>query len=94
MGGILSRLSIYTKNRAEATVEELYTDVERRISASPTGLCPVDMSASFLKMCHAQSCGKCTPCRIGLGALEKLLDDVLDGKATLDTINLDRKSVV
>ena len=88
----MSRLSIYTKNRAEATVEELYKDVERRISASPTGLCPVDMSASFLKMCHAQSCGKCTPCRIGLGALEKLLDDVLDGKATLDTIDLIEKT--
>ncbi|MBQ9716322.1 MAG: NAD(P)-binding protein, partial [Clostridia bacterium] len=88
----MSRLSIYTKNRAEATVEELYKDVERRISASPVGLCPVDMSASFLKMCHAQSCGKCTPCRIGLGALEKLLDDVLDGKATLDTIDLIEKT--
>lgn len=88
----MSRLSIYTKNRAEATVEELYQDVERRISASPTGLCPVDMSAAFLKMCHAQSCGKCTPCRIGLGALEKLLDDVLDGKATMDTIDLIEKT--
>ena len=55
VGGILSRLSIYTKNRAEATVEELYQDVERRISASPTGLCPVDMSAAFLKIVHDTS---------------------------------------
>ena len=76
--GFLSRLSIITPNKAQATVEELYKDVERRIIASPTGLCPVDMAASFLKMCHAQSCGKCVPCRIGLGALERLLDDVLD----------------
>ena len=74
----MSRLSIITQNRAQATVEKLYKDVERRISASPSGLCPVDMASSFLKMCHAQSCGKCVPCRIGLGQLEKLLDDVLD----------------
>ncbi|HIU58778.1 MAG TPA: FAD-dependent oxidoreductase [Candidatus Scatosoma pullistercoris] len=88
----MSRLSIITQNKAQATVEELYKDVERRISASPSGLCPVDMAASFLKMCHAQSCGKCVPCRIGLGTLEKLLDDVLDGNATLDTIELIRKT--
>jgi NADPH-dependent glutamate synthase beta subunit-like oxidoreductase len=91
-GGVLSRLSIITPNKAQATVEELYKDVERRIIASPTGLCPVDMAASFLKMCHAQSCGKCVPCRIGLGALERLLDDVLDGNATLDTIDLIEKT--
>ena len=84
----MSRLSIITQNKAQATVEELYKDVERRISASPSGLCPVDMAASFLKMCHAQSCGKCVPCRIGVGTLEKLLDDVLDGNASLDTIDL------
>lgn len=88
----MSRLSIITQNKAQATVEELYKDVERRISASPDGLCPVDMAASFLKMCHAQSCGKCVPCRVGLGALEKLLDDVLDGKATLDYIDLIQKT--
>ena len=88
----MSRLSIITQNKAQATVEELYEDVERRISASPSGLCPVDMAASFLKMCHAQSCGKCVPCRIGLGTLEKLLDDVLDGNASLDTIDLIQKT--
>ena len=88
----MSRLSIITQNKAQATVEELYKDVERRLSASPSGLCPVDVASSFLKMCHAQSCGKCVPCRIGLGQLEKLLDDVLDGNATLDTIDLIEKT--
>ena len=63
----MSRLSMITQNSAQRTVEELYKDLERRIVASPPGLCPVDMAASFLKMCHAQSCGKCVPCRVGLG---------------------------
>lgn len=36
----MSRLSIITQNKAQATVEELYKDVERRISASPSGLAP------------------------------------------------------
>ncbi len=84
----MSRLSIITQNKAQTTVEELYKDLERRISASPPGLCPVDLAASFLKVCHAQSCGKCVPCRVGLGQLEDLMDKVLNGEATLDTIDL------
>ncbi len=84
----MSRLSIITENKAQTTVEELYKDLERRISASPPGLCPVDLASSFLKMCHAQSCGKCVPCRVGLGQLERLMEDVLDGNATLETIDL------
>lgn len=88
----MSRLSIITKNKAQATVEDLYKDLERRIIASPPGLCPVDMAASFLKLCHAQTCGKCVPCRIGLGQLESLIDDVLKGNATHETINLIEKT--
>ena len=57
----MSRLSIITQNKAQATVEELYKDLERRISASPPGQCPVDLASAFLKLCHAQSCGKCVP---------------------------------
>ena len=88
----MSRLSIVTQNRAQKTVEELYKDLERRISASPPGLCPVDLAASFLKLCHAQSCGKCVPCRVGLGQLEKLMEKVLDGEAELGTIDLIEKT--
>ena len=88
----MSRLSIITQNKAQTTVEELYKDLERRISASPSGLCPVDLAASFLKMCHAQSCGKCVPCRVGLGQLQNLMESVLDGEATLDTIDMIEKT--
>lgn len=88
----MSRLSILTKDKAQATVEEMYRDLERRITASPPGLCPIDLASSFLKMAHAQTCGKCVPCRIGLGQLENLLEDVLDGKATLDTVGLIEKT--
>ena len=88
----MSRLSILTQNQAQTTVEDLYKDLERRISASPPGLCPVDLSVSFLKMCHAQSCGKCVPCRIGLGQLENLMEDVLNGEGSLETIDLIEKT--
>lgn len=83
----MSRLSIRTKSEAQAVVEDLYHSVERRIASSPPGLCPVDMTLTFLNLCHAQSCGKCVPCRVGLGQLSALLRQVLDGTGTLETID-------
>ncbi|MBQ6420114.1 MAG: FAD-dependent oxidoreductase [Clostridia bacterium] len=78
----MSRLSIVSPDRAAETVETLLQDMERRIRANQPGICPVDLAASFLRVFHAQSCGKCTPCRVGLGKLEALLDGVLKGEAS------------
>lgn len=86
----MSRLSIHTKDRAQITVESLYSDLERRIVASPPGLCSVDLICSFVKMCLAQSCGKCVPCRVGLDQLVRLFEDVLNGKADMETIDIIR----
>ena len=88
----MSRLSIITPDYAQTVVENLYKDIERRITASPPGICPIDISNAFLKMCHAQTCGKCVPCRVGLTQLSKLMDDVLDGNATLEHIDIIEKT--
>ena len=82
----MSRLTIITKDKAQVTMESLYQDLERRIVASPPGLCPVDLTRSFIKMCLAQSCGKCVPCRVGLRQLARLFDNVLDGEANEETV--------
>lgn len=82
----MSRLTILTKDKAQVTMESLYQDLERRIVASPPGLCPVDLTRSFIKTCLAQSCGKCVPCRVGLRQLARLFDNVLDGEANEETV--------
>lgn len=84
----MSRLKVETPDQAQLTVERLYKDLERHIIASPPGLCPVDLQLSFLKVCHAQTCGKCVPCRVGLGQLQHLLEDILDGKGSMKTLQL------
>ncbi len=84
----MSRLSIETPGRAQNVLDGLHRDMERRIGASAYGLCPVDMSLNYLRLCHAQTCGKCVPCRIGLGQLEVLIEQVLDRTATMETINI------
>ena len=52
----MSRLEVITKTKAQSVVDDLYKDLERRIVAAPPGLCPVDMTASFLKLFHTQTC--------------------------------------
>ena len=68
----MSRLEVRKKSRAQLVVDNLCEVVERRLIASPPGLCPVGMTASFLRLFHAQTCVKCVPCRIGLGVLEDM----------------------
>ena len=83
----MSRLTIDTPSRAYLVMEQLYKDLERRIESSPPGLCPVDLSRAFLELCHAQTCGKCVPCRVGLGQLNHLIRKVLNGNATMETLD-------
>ena len=93
----MSRLRITPWENSQRTVDDLYADMERRISAAPCGNCPVELTSAFLKLCLAQSCGKCVPCRIGLDRLAALLDQMLDGQgsqADLDTILRTAQSIV
>ena len=86
----MNRLYIKSRDTAQKTVEGLYKDLERRIIASPPGQCPVDLTASFLRLCHSQSCGKCVPCRVGLGQLQHIIDNILDidGEKDMESIKL------
>jgi len=84
----MSRLSLPVPDKAQRTVQLLYKTMEGRMHAGPSGSCPVDLSLSFVQMCQAQSCGKCVPCRIGLGQLASMLDDVLNGDANFATLDL------
>lgn len=84
----MSRLEIFSQNQSQLIVEELYKNLQHRIEASPPGLCPVYITRAFIEMCHAQTCGKCAPCRIGLLQLKHILTDVLNGKSTMKTLDL------
>lgn len=57
-------------------------DTARRLGATARGTCPVDMTRALVGVAHAQSCGKCVPCRIGLASLSSMLEEIIDGKAS------------
>ena len=50
------------------------------------------MSGGYVPVVSAQTCGKCVPCRIGLGQLTLLINQVLDGEATMETIAIIEKT--
>ncbi len=49
--------------------------------------CMVDIAKFFLNFTVDESCGKCTPCRVGTKRLLEMLDKVTDGKATLEDLD-------
>ena len=49
--------------------------------------CMVDIAKFFLEFTVDESCGKCTPCRVGTRRLLELLTKVTEGKATLEDLD-------
>ncbi len=77
----MNRLDIITASKEQKTLDELQNEIATRLGAAPIGACQIDTLIALIKVAHAQSCGKCSPCRIGLSQAEKLLENVLQGKA-------------
>ena len=49
--------------------------------------CMVDIAKFFLEFTVDESCGKCTPCRIGTKRLYELLDKITKGKADMEDLD-------
>ena len=49
--------------------------------------CMVDMAKFFLEFTVDESCGKCTPCRVGTKRLLELLDKITSGKGTMEDVD-------
>ena len=49
--------------------------------------CMVDIAKFFLEFTVDESCGKCTPCRIGTKRMYEILDKITKGEGTLEDID-------
>ena len=49
--------------------------------------CMVDIAKFFLEFTVDESCGKCTPCRIGTKRMYEILDKITKGQGTLEDID-------
>ena len=50
--------------------------------------CMVDVARYFLDFARKESCGKCTPCRLGTKQMLDILEDICAGKGTIEDIDL------
>jgi len=48
--------------------------------------CMVDVARFYMDFIVDESCGKCTPCRVGTKRMLEMLNDITEGKGTLQTI--------
>ena len=49
--------------------------------------CMVDIAKFFLEFTVDESCGKCTPCRIGTKRLHEILEKITNGQGTMEDLN-------
>lgn len=49
--------------------------------------CMVDIARYFLEFVQSESCGKCTPCRVGTKKMLDILENICGGNATIEDID-------
>jgi len=50
--------------------------------------CMVEISRYFLEFTQRESCGKCTPCRLGTKQMLEILDDIVLGQGKIEYMNV------
>ncbi|MCJ7713009.1 NADH-quinone oxidoreductase subunit F, partial [Candidatus Bathyarchaeota archaeon] len=50
--------------------------------------CLIDTAKFFIDFCVAESCGKCTPCRVGLVKIKEIFKKIMQGEGKIEDINL------
>ncbi len=76
----MTRLSVYAPTKQDKEIDVIASSIINRVEAFGNSTCVLETAAGFFKMCSSQSCGKCTPCRIGLSHLADGLEKILRGE--------------
>ena len=90
----MARLSVAPRAKDDAKFATFLDEYERRVEATPPGMCAVAMQLDLLRAGGCQTCGKCVPCREGIAHIEMLLEEVLAFDAELDALEEIRAQAV
>ena len=83
----MARLSVAPRAKDDAKFATFSDEYERRVEATPPGMCAVAMQLDLLRAGGCQTCGKCVPCREGITHIETLLEEVLAFDAEPDALD-------
>ncbi len=76
------------KGNMNERIDVVLRKFHSRMTSYPPGMCPLALYRSLLHVSMNQSCGKCVPCRDGLGEVDYLMRAILNGDAKEDTLKL------
>ena len=83
----MARLSVAPRAKDDSKFATFLDEYERRVEATPPGMCAVAMQLDLLRAGGCQTCGKCVPCREGIAHIETLLEEVLAFSADSDALD-------
>ena len=83
----MARLSVAPRAKDDSKFAAFLDEYERRVEATPPGMCAVAMQLDLLRAGGCQTCGKCVPCREGIAHIEMLLEEVLAFSADSDALD-------
>ncbi|MGN0403867.1 MAG: NAD(P)-binding protein [Bariatricus sp.] len=82
----MSKIFLADPKSCDVKIGRLLDKFETKVKVYPPGTCPLTVQLSLLTASKNQTCGKCVPCRDGLPQLETLLKSILEGDATMETL--------
>ena len=86
-GALMSKIKLHDPKSLDYRIGHMLRKFETKVRVYPPGTCPLTVQLSLLSASKNQTCGKCVPCRDGLPQLENLLQAVIDGKGTMETLD-------
>lgn len=82
----MSKLYLSDPSGYEVKMNEIARHFSHKVEVYPPGSCPLTLQLSMLQTAAGETCGKCVPCRDGLPLVARLMQKVLDGRATEKTL--------
>lgn len=83
----MSKFYLADSNSADVKIKYFLSKFADKVKIYPPGSCPVTVQLALLQAAKSQTCGKCVPCRDGLRQIERMLVQILTGKATVDILD-------
>lgn len=82
----MSKLYLSDPSGYEVKMNEIARHFSHKVEVYPPGSCSLTLQLSMLQTAAGETCGKCVPCRDGLPLVARLMQKVLDGRATEKTL--------
>ncbi|MDH5761939.1 MAG: 4Fe-4S binding protein [Nitrospinota bacterium] len=86
-GGFLPPEKIDIKTDYESLIDAGVIMGQASLAAYDASACVIDLTRFSIGFNQAETCGKCTPCRIGLTLIKNMLDDIAEGRGKMEYLD-------